>query len=46
MPHPRIRYLIPIFLGALLLAGFFLVLNTTQDQRTMRLAGIIVQELP
>jgi hypothetical protein len=25
MPHPRIRYLIPIFLGALLIAGFFLL---------------------
>jgi hypothetical protein len=30
MPHPRIRYLIPIFLGALLIAGFFLLLNTTR----------------
>jgi hypothetical protein len=30
MPHPRIRYLIPIFLGALLIAGFFLFLNTTR----------------
>jgi hypothetical protein len=25
MPHPRTRYLIPIFLGALLIAGFFLL---------------------
>jgi hypothetical protein len=30
MPNPRIRYLIPIFLGALLIAGFFLFLNTTR----------------
>jgi hypothetical protein len=30
MPHPRIRYLLPIFLGALLIAGFFLLLNTTK----------------
>ncbi len=30
MPHPRIRYLIPIFLGALLIAGFFLLVNTTR----------------
>jgi len=30
MPHPRIHYLIPIFLGALLIAGFFLLLNTTK----------------
>jgi len=30
MPHPRIRYLIPIFLGAVLVAGFFLLLTTTK----------------
>jgi hypothetical protein len=30
MPHPRIRYLIPIFLGAMLVAGFFLLLTTTR----------------
>ncbi len=30
MLHPRIRYQIPIIMGALLLAGFFLVLNTTR----------------
>ena len=30
MPRSRIRYLIPIFLGALLLAGFFLLVNTTK----------------
>jgi len=28
MPHPRIRYLIPIFLGALLIAGFFILTTT------------------
>ncbi len=36
MPHPRIRYLIPIFLGAILIAGFFLLLNT---QRTSAQCG-------
>jgi hypothetical protein len=30
MPHPRIRYLIPIFLGALLIAGFFILTTTTR----------------
>jgi hypothetical protein len=30
MPNPRIRYLIPIFLGALLIAGFFLLSNPTR----------------
>ena len=30
MPHPRIRYLIPIFLGAMLVAGFFLLITTTR----------------
>ncbi len=30
MPHPRIRYLIPIFLGALLIAGFFLLTTTSR----------------
>jgi hypothetical protein len=30
MPHPRIRYLIPIFLGALLIAGFLLLSNATR----------------
>jgi len=30
MPHPRIRYLIPISLGALLISGFFLLLDTTK----------------
>ena len=29
MPHPRIRYLIPILLGALLIAGFFLLSTPT-----------------
>jgi len=28
MPHPRIRYFVPIFMGALLIAGFFLLLTT------------------
>jgi hypothetical protein len=32
MPHLRIRYLIPIFLGALLIAGFFLIINTQPSQ--------------
>lgn len=30
MPHPRMRYLIPIFLGALLIAGFLLLSNATR----------------
>jgi len=30
MPHPRIRYLIPIFLGALLIAGFFILSTPTR----------------
>lgn len=30
MLHPRIRYLIPIFLGAVLVSGFFLLLTTTR----------------
>jgi hypothetical protein len=30
MPHPRIRYLLPIFLGALLIAGFFLLSTPTR----------------
>ncbi len=30
MPRSRIRYLIPIFLGAMLMAGFFLLVNTTK----------------
>ena len=30
MPHPRIRYLFPIFLGALLIAGFFLLSTPTR----------------
>ncbi len=29
MPQPRIRYLIPIFLGALLMAGFFILYSAT-----------------
>ena len=29
MPHPRIRYLIPVFLGALLIAGFFVLYTAT-----------------
>ncbi len=29
MPQPRIRYLVPIFLGALLMAGFFILYSAT-----------------
>jgi hypothetical protein len=32
MSFRRMRYLIPIFLGALLIAGFFLLLNTTKTR--------------
>ncbi|NJD59682.1 MAG: hypothetical protein FIA98_09820, partial [Anaerolineae bacterium] len=32
MPHLRIRYLIPIFLGALFIAGFLLIINTQPTQ--------------
>ena len=30
MPQSRIRYLIPIFIGAMLVAGFFLLITTTK----------------